>query len=212
MRELIFLGVILETFLGSIVEIILLLVLLRLQVKNSIRVIRDAILGSILANLLLCLGTCFLVGGLREESQQFDAVISEVGSGLLLTAGFALAIPCAFSFALRDGVCTNTVAIDFDRETPILGISRATSVILLFTFVVYVWFQMHTHHGLYDSILEKDEEKDKDREKDEAKERLTLTECAIALAVALALVSMHAVFLGTKLNTIIYGQIMIRFV
>ena len=63
---------------------------------DLISVIKDAILGSILANMLLCLGTCFVVGGIRYESQQFDGVISEVGSGLLLTAGFGLAIPCAF--------------------------------------------------------------------------------------------------------------------
>ena len=82
---------------GSIVEIILLMVLLKNDVdSNLIGVIRDAILGSILANMLLCLGTCFVVGGIRYESQQFDGVISEVGSGLLLTAGFGLAIPCAF--------------------------------------------------------------------------------------------------------------------
>ena len=189
-------GVILETFLGSIVEIILLMVLLRLQpTPNYVKVIQDAILGSILANLLLCLGTCFFVGGLREETQHFDAAISEVGSGLLLTAGFALAIPCAFSFTLPDDSPNDSVA----NEVSVLKISRATSVILLFAYLVYVWFQMRTHHGLYDAILEKDEEKDKDGERDRLKDKLTLTECGIALAVALGLVSMHAVFLGTYL-------------
>ena len=98
-------GVLLETFLGSVVEIILLMVLIKQDEPGAtlIPVIKDAILGSILANMLLCLGTCFVVGGIRYESQQFDGVISEVGSGLLLTAGFGLAIPCAFSF----GACVS---------------------------------------------------------------------------------------------------------
>ena len=89
-------GVLLETFLGGIVELVLFMVLLRKSVGgNLVPVIRAAILGSILATLLLCLGFCFLVGGLRpgRDDQQFSEVISEVGSGLLLVAGFGLLIP-----------------------------------------------------------------------------------------------------------------------
>jgi Ca2+:H+ antiporter len=49
------LGVILETTFGSIVEIILFMVLIKGGNKN-VKVIQAAILGSILANMLLCLG------------------------------------------------------------------------------------------------------------------------------------------------------------
>ena len=56
---------------------------------------------------------------------------------------------------------------------------------------------MRTHHGLYDSILEADEEKDMDRHKDLAKAKLTLTECILALALAVTFTAMHADFLGT---------------
>lgn len=95
------LGVLMENTLGSIVEIVLFMVLI---VKHSqstkteavrqgeepeirVTVIRAAILGSILANLLLALGMCFIAGGLRHEEQVFHEVVSEVGSGLLLVAG-----------------------------------------------------------------------------------------------------------------------------
>lgn len=60
----------------------------------------------------------------------------------------------------------------------------------------YVWFQMHTHHGLYDSVFEKDEERDLDGHLDLLKDKLTLTESVVALVLALTCVSMHAVFLG----------------
>lgn len=60
----------------------------------------------------------------------------------------------------------------------------------------YVWFQMRTHHSIFDAVLEADEEKDMDRHRDLAKDKLTLTECALALSIALACVSLHAVFLG----------------
>lgn len=76
-------GVLIETTVGSIVEIILFMVLLSM---NQFLVIKAAILGSILATMLLCLGFCFFVGGIYHEEQTFSDTISEAGSGLLLTA------------------------------------------------------------------------------------------------------------------------------
>ena len=45
-------------------------VYVRLTVKqNEIRIVQASLLGSILANLLLILGMCFLFGGLRFREQ-----------------------------------------------------------------------------------------------------------------------------------------------
>jgi Ca2+:H+ antiporter len=56
-------AVVLETTFGSVVELILFMVLLKTSVGNSnVLVIQAAILGSILANVLLCLGFCFIAG------------------------------------------------------------------------------------------------------------------------------------------------------
>jgi len=55
---------------------------------------------------------------------------------------------------------------------------------------------MHTHHGIYDTVLEQDELRDHDRHKDLKKDKLTLTECVVALAIAITFVSLHAIFLG----------------
>jgi Ca2+:H+ antiporter len=199
--------------LGSIVEIILLAILLHRSshhvdaslAKDAhflVPVIRDAIIGSILANLLLCLGVCFFVGGLRREVQTFDSAISEVGSGLLLVAGFGLAITRAFYIGVSSQF-SQTDADSLRTEDLILHISRATAILLLIAFCIYVFFQMRSHHGLYDTILEADEEKDEDGHKDKAKLKLTLTECILALAIALTLVSMHAFFLVMEIEPII---------
>lgn len=70
-------------------EVILFMVLITRSGNDGIdyiQVIKAAILGSILATMLLCLGLCFLVGGLRREESSFDEAVSEVGAGLLLTA------------------------------------------------------------------------------------------------------------------------------
>lgn len=53
---------------------------------DYIQVIQAAILGSILATMLLCLGLCFIAGGIKRDEQSFSEAVSEAGSGLLLTA------------------------------------------------------------------------------------------------------------------------------
>ena len=80
-------AVVLETTLGSVVELILFMVLLKTDIQGSnVPVIRAAILGSILANLLLCLGSCFVAGGMKNDVQEFHEAVSESGSGLMLVA------------------------------------------------------------------------------------------------------------------------------
>ena len=200
-------GVLLETFLGSIVEIILLMVLLARtkQGEDLVSVIRDAILGSVLANLLLCLGFCFFVGGLRQQTQHFSGAVSEVGGGLLLTAGFGLAVPRAFYTGVVEQLQLSTGGVGKEQqfEGLILQVSRATAVILLVAFCTYVWFQMRSHHGLYDTLFEADEEKDLDRHRDLAKRKLTLSECFLALILGLTFVSMHAIFLVEEIPGVI---------
>lgn len=128
------LGVLLETTLSSVVEIVLFMVLLHNDKDGElIPVIQAAILGSILANLLLCLGTCFFVGGLRRNEQVFHEALAEVGTGLLLVAGFGLLIPSAFYSALKGAVNAEFTQVYLDEAA--LTISRATAVILIVAFL-----------------------------------------------------------------------------
>lgn len=78
---------------GSLVEIIMFIVLIKQyrppSPENSVdntQVVRAAILGSILATMLLCLGFCFIAAGFKREETHFSEIVSEAGSGLLLTA------------------------------------------------------------------------------------------------------------------------------
>lgn len=86
-------GILIETTFGSVVEIVLFLILIVKHEDakkdggtegeggeggNLIPIIQAAVLGSILTNLLLCLGLCFVVGGLRQRVQKFHAAVSEV--------------------------------------------------------------------------------------------------------------------------------------
>lgn len=130
-------GTLVETTLSSVVEIVLFMVLLHMDNQgNFIPVIQAAILGSILANLLLCLGLCFFFGGMRRDEQVFHDVISETGSGLLLVAGFALLIPSAFYSALSRSTTPNGPFTTPILSKDTLKISRGTAIILLSAFVM----------------------------------------------------------------------------
>ncbi|KAF2489186.1 Ca2+/H+ antiporter [Lophium mytilinum] len=194
-------GVIMETTLGSIVEIVLFMVLIK-KGDGNVPVIKAAILGSILANLLLCLGTCFIAGGLHHDEQSFHEVVSEVGSGLMLVAGMGLVAPAVFSKAVTSSELNQSGLLTaFDAQT--LKISRATAVILLFSYMVFIFFQTKTHDGLYGEVLEADEAKDRDRQHDLAKDKLTFTECVVALLIAIACVSLIAIFLVEQIEFLV---------
>ena len=139
-------GILIETAFGSIVEIILFLILIAKHKSaegssehgNLIPVIQAAILGSILTNLLLCLGACFYVGGLRQSSQKFHPSISEVGTGLLCVAGFGLLIPSAYYSALKGSAVPIAIGHHSFTEAILqhntLRISQVTSILLIIAF------------------------------------------------------------------------------
>jgi Ca2+:H+ antiporter len=141
-------GILIETAFGSIVEIILFLILITKHTSregssehgNLVPVIQAAILGSILTNLLLCLGACFFVGGIRQRAQKFHPSVSEVGTGLLCVAGFGLLIPSAYFSALKGSVVPVKVGHNgFTKhvlEHNTLRISQVTSILLIIAFIV----------------------------------------------------------------------------
>lgn len=81
-----------------------------------------------------------------------------------------------------------------------LKISQGVSVILICAFLVFLWFNARSNHGIFDEVLEIDEQKDQDRHKDLKKAKLTLTECIIAIALSLTFVSLIAVFLVQEIE------------
>ena len=141
-------GVLVETTLGSIIEIILFLILIKkhntredndaTEHDNLIPVIQAAILGSILTNLLLCLGLYFFVGDIRQKSQKFHPAVNEVNTGLLLVAGFGLLIPSVFYSSLKSATVTASDGHaeygDKQLRHDTLKISQVTSIILIIAF------------------------------------------------------------------------------
>ncbi|RAO73045.1 uncharacterized protein BHQ10_009057 [Talaromyces amestolkiae] len=196
-------GVLLETSLTSAVEIILFMVLVKTGTgEELINVIQAAILGSILANLLLCLGLCFFFGGMRRDEQILHEAVSEVGSGLLLVAGFGLLIPSAFHATLTSAVTDGTITSEELQDTT-NRVSRATAIILLCAYFMFLWYNLRTHNSIFDEVLENEENKDEDGETEHFRPKLTLFESILAIVVSLTLVSLSAYFLVEQIPSIV---------
>ncbi|KAF2729160.1 hypothetical protein EJ04DRAFT_77406 [Polyplosphaeria fusca] len=208
-------GILIETAFGSIVEIILFLILVAKHRSahgssehgNLIPVIQAAILGSILTNLLLCLGACFFVGGLRQQTQKFHASISEVGTGLLSVAAFGLLIPSAYYSALKGSAIPIPTGrhsfTEKDLQHNTIRISQITSMLLILAFVLFLWYNVRSQHSIFDEVLEQDEHRDLDRHEDLAKPKFTFTECMVALIIALVFVTLLAVFLVERIEDVV---------
>ncbi|KAJ4300478.1 ATP-dependent 3'-5' DNA helicase [Collariella sp. IMI 366227] len=186
--------------LGSLVEIIMFIVLITRSEKagiDYIQVIQAAILGSVLATLLLCLGLCFMAAGMKRDETHFSEAVGEAGNGLLLTAGFGLAIPTVFEHSLSSKIPQEELL------SKTIDISRSTAVLLMVAYFIYIFFHTRTHHGIYDAVFVADEARDDDGYKERMRHRLTLTECILALAVSIALVTIIAIALVDQIHFLV---------
>ncbi|HEX7590004.1 MAG TPA: calcium/proton exchanger [Demequinaceae bacterium] len=87
-------------------------------------VVRAAIVGSILSNVLLVLGLAFVFGGLRHGRQRFSTDRSRTLALMLLLAVFALAIP-SLTFALHTPAALHEEAL-----------SQVTAIVLIALFAL----------------------------------------------------------------------------
>ena len=111
-----------------------------------IRVVQVSLLGSILSNLLLVLGTGLLVGGLYNKTQTFKNTTSTTSAGMMLTAMFGLTMPTVLS-------ASNTVVSD----SSVLLLSRIASLLMLGLYATYLVFQLKTHQHLFEDPEEEEE-------------------------------------------------------
>lgn len=86
---------VLQSALGNLPELFIALFSLRAGLVN---VVRAALVGSILANLLLVLGLCFVVGGLKHGTQKLDSARARQIIVLMVLSVAAMVIPSIASY------------------------------------------------------------------------------------------------------------------
>lgn len=84
---------------------------------------------------------CFFFGGIGRHEQQFNNTAASTMASLMAVASASLIIPAALY---------QTIALtkepNFDS---ILHLSRATAIVLLVLYMMYIYFQFFSHHKLF---------------------------------------------------------------
>ncbi|KAK9159064.1 hypothetical protein Scep_005638 [Stephania cephalantha] len=144
---------------GNATELIIAIIAL---CQRKIDVVKYSLLGSVLSNLLLVLGSSLFCGGLANfgKEQKYSLRQVHVNSLLLLLGLLCHAVPLMSRYAFSSG----SLAAD-----PTLQISRLSGVIMLAAYASYLFFQLKTHR-LLPSVPQNqnEEEVDDDEDKEEA--------------------------------------------
>lgn len=118
-------GALLNISLGNLVELILFIVAL---VNNQVRVVQASILGSILVNSLLILGTALLATGLTDNEPVYNTAETQLLSCLLFASVFVFLMPTAFGYTF-----------DHTKQASkaTLQMSRVSSLMVLLIYLLY---------------------------------------------------------------------------
>lgn len=189
------LGALCTATLGNLTEILVSLQALR---RGEVLVVQASLVGSILSNMLLVLGLCFLCGGMKYQYQYFNVTaVMSMSSNLLLSA-LGITIPTLFS---SFGNIRNDNRLSF-----------AAATILLAEYIAYLCYSLFTHsndgasetpsaeeHGAAESDMEHyaGDGNKSDSQEDE-------TPCASALGLVLALACI-ALLLGWESDELVAG-------
>ncbi|OQU86993.1 hypothetical protein SORBI_3003G184800 [Sorghum bicolor] len=130
--------------------------------EGKIEVVKCSLLGSVLSNLLLVLGTSLFCGGVVNlgSDQPYDRTQADVSTGLLILGVLCQSLPLMLRYAVSAG--EHSVAAD----TTGLDLSRACSLVMLLAYVAYLFFQLKTHAQLFEpqEVADEDGEAEEDEQ------------------------------------------------
>jgi len=167
-------GGLLNATFGNAVEIIISIFALK---AGLIRVVQSSLIGSILSNLLLVLGMCFLAGGIYNTTLSFNKTGAQTSTGILFIAVLGIMMPAALRAQLTEEkaafdaseLLVNLTANETDLlaekwahalpiETRLLILSRGTAIVMLIIYGLFLFFQLKTHAKFYEDTGDDEEE------------------------------------------------------
>jgi Ca2+:H+ antiporter len=131
-------GGLLNATLGNLTELIIALAALQ---AGEYMLVKASIAGAIVTNSLFMLGACFLLGGLRYRTQEFNRAGGRLHAALLLMATIALITPAA--------VADLDVAQQGASVTQKL--STGLAILLIVAYALSLLFSLKTHKDLFAS-------------------------------------------------------------
>ncbi len=145
-------GGLLNAVFGNATELIIAVVALK---SGLIDIVKASITGSIISNLLLCMGLSMFLGGLRYKEQDFQPVVARVNGSTMTLAVIAIVLP-ALVVSTTDGKI---------GEIEVTELSITIAVILIIVYALTLIFSLKTHSYLYDvGLADLEEEIEKEGE------------------------------------------------
>jgi len=207
------LGGLLNATFGNAVELIIGIMALK---SGLVDVVKASMVGSLLSNLLLVLGMCFFLGGLKYKFQNYNTTSSNTSASLLVMTIFMIVLPVAFN---------NEDAKKEDVMMREVKFSRYTSLIMLLIYGLYLIFQLKTHSRYfrsnnnnipifahtnsmeYESLsqqrrTEEEAEREEEIEEDPEEATISLSFAIILLTVVTLLISVCAEYLVDSIEGI----------
>lgn len=136
-------GGLLNATFGNVVEMILGLAALS---HGLMDVVAASLIGSILSNLLLVLGCCFLFGGTKYKVQSFNSAGNKAATSLLFLACISIITPT---------MARQVYGADVITEQTLQVLSRTIAIMLVGMYICYLYFQLKTHAEEFSSAEER---------------------------------------------------------
>ncbi|KFK34433.1 hypothetical protein AALP_AA5G144200 [Arabis alpina] len=143
-------GGLLNATCGNATELIIAILALA---NNKVAVVKYSLLGSILSNLLLVLGSSLFFGGISNirREQRFDRKQADVNFFLLLMGLLCHLMPLLFTYSANGEISTTII------NKMSLTLSRASSIVMLIAYIAYLIFQLWTHRQLFEEQEDEDD-------------------------------------------------------
>ncbi|KAK8921702.1 Vacuolar cation/proton exchanger 1a [Platanthera zijinensis] len=114
--------------------------------KGCIDLVKFSLVGSILSNLLLVLGTSLFCGGVANlgQEQLYNRKQTDANMSLLLMSALSHVLLLMFRYVVNYG--------EHDVLTfPTLTLSRVGSLVMLTAYIAFIFFQLKTHRQFFES-------------------------------------------------------------
>lgn len=127
-------------------------------------IVRTSLLGSIVVNMLLVLGLAILTSETCEKNQSYNVLATRVAAALLCLTTVSLIFPVSLSRLIPDHILTlpfqSTLRLASDDLTTaqkMIDLSRATSIVLIIVYFLYLWTQIRSEKYAYKPLIQLDD-------------------------------------------------------
>ncbi|KAJ2717181.1 hypothetical protein H4R19_000125 [Coemansia spiralis] len=154
-------GAVINATFGSIVEVILYSIALT---QGKAQLVQGALIGSLLAGLMLMPGTSMIAGGVKHKMQRFNAKSAEVTATLVIMSIIGAFAPTLFyhTFAVPEFECRDEAVVDGGTlrrcrqintnflddpfyHTTVKPFMYFCTAILPLAYLIALWFSLKTH-------------------------------------------------------------------